>query len=82
MKKAEIEIGGRYVAKVSGQLTVVRIDSECQYGGWNATNIKTGRQVRIRTAARLRREAVPLARPAPRADTMTSFMDRCVDQRQ
>jgi len=54
MKKNEVEIGGRYVAKVSGSLTVVRIDRESPYGGWDATNVATGRSVRIRTAARLR----------------------------
>ena len=55
MKKAEVEIGGRYVAKVSGSLVAVRIDRESPYGGWDATNLATGRAVRIRSAARLRR---------------------------
>lgn len=56
MKKAEIKIGSRYVAKVSGALTTVYIDSESRYGGWNATNVKTGRAVRIKSAQRLRRK--------------------------
>ena len=55
MKKSEIEIRGVYVAKVSGQLVSVRIDRESPYGGWDATNLATGRTVRVRTAARLRR---------------------------
>ena len=55
MKKAEITIGSRYVAKISGKLTVVRITSEASYGGWFAVNTTTGREVRIRTAAKLRR---------------------------
>jgi len=55
MKKADVEMGGRYVAKVSGNLVAVRIDRESPYGGWDATNLTTGRAVRIRTAARLRR---------------------------
>ena len=46
---------GRYVAKVSGSLVAVRIDRESPYGGWDATNLATGRAVRIRSAARLRR---------------------------
>ena len=54
MKKAEVQIGGRYVAKVSGTLTTVRIDHENPHGGWDATNVATGRAVRIRSAARLR----------------------------
>ena len=57
MKKNEVMIGSRYMAKVSDKVTVVRIDSESQYGGWNATNLMTGREIRIRSAQRLRREA-------------------------
>lgn len=54
MKKTDVEIGGRYHAKVSGKIVVVRIDRESPYGGWDATNLATERQVRIKTAARLR----------------------------
>ena len=62
MKKADVKIGGVYAAKVSGNLVRVRIDREVAYGkGWEGTNLATGRQVRIKTAARLtvllRREA-------------------------
>lgn len=59
MKKAEVQIGGVYVAKVSGHLTTVRIDRESPYGGWDATNVATGRSIRVRSAARLRKEARP-----------------------
>lgn len=55
MKKKDVEIGGRYVAKVSGKLTTIQITRENRYGGWHAKNTETGRAVRIRTAARLRR---------------------------
>ena len=55
MKKADVKIGGRYIAKVSGSIVPVRIDSESSHGGWNATNTKTGRAVRIKSAQRLRR---------------------------
>jgi len=58
MKKAQIQIGGRYVAKVSGAETVVRIVGESRYGGWDARNERTGKPVRIRSAQRLRREVV------------------------
>jgi hypothetical protein len=57
VKKNEIEIRGVYVAKVSGKLVSVRIDRESPHGGWDATNLATGRPVRIRTAARLRGRA-------------------------
>jgi hypothetical protein len=54
MKKADVQIGRTYTAKVSGQLAPVRINSVSPYGGWNATNLSTGRVIRIKTAARLR----------------------------
>ena len=56
MKKAEIEIGGTYRAKVSGGLTNVRITNESPYGGWDGINTDTGRTVRIKSAQRLRFE--------------------------
>ena len=55
MKKNEVRVGESYVVKVSGQLVPVRIESECPHGGWYGKNEITNRQVRIRTAARLRR---------------------------
>ena len=57
MKKAEIKIGGYYQAKISNRLTIVRIDSKTLHGnGWMVTNMNTNRQIRIRSAAKLRRE--------------------------
>ena len=56
MKKNEVKVGHVYVAKVSGQLAPVRIDSVHSRGGWNATNTKTGKRVHIRSAQRLRHE--------------------------
>lgn len=57
MKKAEIQLGKVYVAKVSNRLVRVRLDRESPFGGWEATNLDTNHICRIRTAARLRREA-------------------------
>jgi hypothetical protein len=54
MKKKDVVIGGRYVAKVSGRLVPVRIISESPYGGWNAINEITYRAVRIKSPQRLR----------------------------
>jgi len=59
MKKNEITIGGMYAAKVSGKVVPVRIAGESPYGGWEAINTITGRGVRIRSAARLRRKIDP-----------------------
>lgn len=52
--KVEVQIGKTYVVKVSGVLTHVRLDRESPYGGYDGTNLKTGRAVRVRSAARLR----------------------------
>jgi hypothetical protein len=57
MKKQDVQIGSIYIVKVSGVLAKVRIDGESPYGGWNGTNLATGRQIRIRGAGRLRRPA-------------------------
>jgi len=55
MKKNDVECGATYVAKVSGKLARVRIERESPYGGWDATNVDTGRRARIKSAQRLRR---------------------------
>jgi hypothetical protein len=54
MKAKDVQIGGTYVAKVSGKLTSVTLLQTSPYGGWEAFNEATGKRVRIRTAARLR----------------------------
>ncbi|MGB2985246.1 MAG: winged helix-turn-helix domain-containing protein [Phycisphaerae bacterium] len=57
MKKNEVKIGGMYVAKVSDRIVAVRIDSTNSKGGWNATNTRTGKRIRIKSAQRLRGKA-------------------------
>ncbi len=54
MKKADVMLGGEYAVKVSGKVVPVVIDDEHPAGGWMGTNQKTGKQVRIKTAQRLR----------------------------
>jgi len=61
MKKAEVRIGETYLVKVSGKLARVRVTGESPYGGWVGENLATRREVRIRSAQRLRR---PAGRPA------------------
>jgi len=71
MKKHEVKLGGRYSAKVSDKVVVVRIDAENPHGGWEATNEATGKKVHIKSAQRLRGEAKPKAaakEAAPTAD--------------
>ncbi|MEZ6193735.1 MAG: HTH domain-containing protein [Phycisphaerales bacterium] len=54
MKKDEVKIGETYTAKVSDKVVPVRLDKENPRGGWDATNLVTNKQVRIKSAQRLR----------------------------
>ena len=85
MKKSEVKIGSVYTAMISGKLTNVQIVSEVTargYGAnsrdttnWMAKNLRTGKEVRIKSAAKLRSEvpatspekpvAAPVAKVAP-----------------
>ncbi len=58
VKKKDVEVGGKYTALVSGKVVTVRIDGVSAFGGWTATNLETRREVRIRTAQRLRSKVV------------------------
>jgi hypothetical protein len=53
MKKAEVKIGGKYYANVTGKKVEIQIDSEKSSGGWNATNLATGKKIHIKSAQRL-----------------------------
>jgi hypothetical protein len=63
MKIADVQVGGRYVAKVSGVLTTVRVlavRETVSYRGAlrsviDVVNERTGRRTTFRSAARLRR---------------------------
>lgn len=59
MQKHNVKVGSTYIVKVSGTLAKVRITREHPRGGWYGTNLATGREIRIRTAARLRSEVKP-----------------------
>lgn len=79
MIKTEVSIGKTYLAKVSGKLCRVRLDRERNFpatglaygsrrkaiGGWFATNLETGREIVIRTAAKLRGEFLPKQEKKP-----------------
>ncbi len=64
MKQEQIEIGNVYAAKITDKVVPVRIDAVClslstgKPGGWDATNLKTNRKVRIKSAAKLRKQIV------------------------
>ena len=69
MKKNKVRIGGVYVAKVTNRLVEVRIDGTNRHGGWNATNIRTGRNIRIKSAQRLRSEVKKMTKVESREAT-------------
>jgi hypothetical protein len=46
--------GQVYAVKVSGRIQLVRVTAESSYGGWVGKNETTGREIRIRSAAKLR----------------------------
>lgn len=55
MQKKDIIIGGKYLAKVSGKIVIVRVISKSNTGnGFNVINLSTGRTIKLRTGARLR----------------------------
>jgi hypothetical protein len=56
MKKAEVKIGGKYYANVTGKKVEIQIDNENPGGGWFATNLATGKKIHVRTAQRLHGE--------------------------
>ena len=54
MRRRDVVLGQVYAVKVSGRLQPVRLVAESPHGGWVGRNLLTGREVRIRSAARLR----------------------------
>ncbi len=56
MKKAEVKIGSKYYAHVSGNRCEIQIDAEKPRGGWDATNLATGKKIHIKNAQRLQGE--------------------------
>lgn len=73
MKKAEIRVGGHYLAMVSGRLVTVRVDRISprftgggrEYLAYEVTNLATGRRTVFRSAAKFRGEAPQVADPSP-----------------
>lgn len=74
MKKSNVKVGQVYAAKVSGAVVPVRLDKENPHGGWDGTNMRTKKQVRIKSPQRLRglwpTKTMPVAaaQAAPAAD--------------
>ncbi|GAB6166164.1 hypothetical protein JCM19992_21640 [Thermostilla marina] len=71
MKRDEVQIGKVYTARVTNRLVPVRIDGENRHGGWDGTNLATGKKVRIKSARKLRGEVkAEGAKPAELADAV------------
>jgi hypothetical protein len=62
MKKAEVQIGASYWANVSGKRCEVRIEAEKPRGGWEATNLATGKRIGIKSGQRLQSVATTRGR--------------------
>ena len=56
MKKSEVKIGKVYTARVDDKRVPVRIDGENGHGGWDATNLTTGKKIHIKLPQRLQGE--------------------------
>lgn len=61
MQKQNVKVGTTYIVKVNSTLVKVRLTCEHDRGGWYGTNLATGREIRIRTAASLRGEVTSVA---------------------
>lgn len=59
MLKKDVVVGKLYAVKVSGKIAPVRLNRESPFGGWDGTNTVTGREIRIRSAAKLRHQVAP-----------------------
>lgn len=53
MLKTQVKLNGIYFAKVSNRRVAVKILDTSPYGGWIATNLDTGRTIRIKSGGRL-----------------------------
>lgn len=54
MKKSNVKVGSIYAVKLSGSVVPVRLDRESPHGGWLGVNMKTRKEVRVKSAQRLR----------------------------
>jgi len=80
MKKSEVKIGGVYAAKVSGKVVSVRITGENHRGGWDATNLVTKKNIRVKSAQRLR-AAVKAAKTRDERSARPPDPNRCATPR-
>lgn len=63
MKKAAVSVGQKYLVRVGKNIVPVLLQAPCAYGGWYGVNLNTHKNIRIKTAARLRGLAPPIKVP-------------------
>ena len=68
MRAKDVKIGGVYTAKVTDRVTQIRIDAANRHGGWDGTNLKTKKRIRIKSALRLRTAVDAGEAPAPKKE--------------
>jgi hypothetical protein len=54
MKRADVRVGEAYAIRIQKQECRVRIESARSNGGWDATNLATGKEVRIKNPSGLK----------------------------
>ncbi len=54
MTAADVKSGRYDATRISGKMTIVKIEAKSPHGGWTGRNIFTNRRVRIESAAMLR----------------------------
>ena len=54
MKKESVKLGAVYACKVSGEIQPVRLTKANSQGGWDGTNVRTHKAVRVKSSQRLR----------------------------
>lgn len=57
MTRDQVEMSRHYIVRIKGAETVVKIVAVNPRGGWFGMNVQTGRDVKIKTGARLKRIA-------------------------
>jgi hypothetical protein len=72
-KKKDVAPGKVYEAKVGQNIVQVRITGENPHGGWDAVNLQTKRNIRIRSVQRLRREIVGPSQNVPDVNVERTF---------
>ena len=82
MKKSDVKTGEVYSCKVSGHVVPVRIDRENPRGGWDGTNMKTRKAVRVKSAQRLRGKAVWPPKTMSKADAVNEAMLAVADAKK